>query len=177
MGRLTYLTGGVRSGKSRRAVELARRRGVRVLFIATCVPGDDEMRRRVAAHRSTRPAEWETVEEDRDVAGAIRAAAGRCDVAIVDCLTMFVSSRILAGEPDETIEGRVRDFVAAAAGPGPDVIVVSNEVGSGVVPASELGRRFRDLAGAANQIVAGAAGEATLMVSGYPVELKREVQP
>jgi adenosylcobinamide kinase/adenosylcobinamide-phosphate guanylyltransferase len=86
---------------------------------------------------------------------------------------MFVSSRLVAGEPDEAILDRVRAIVAAATGPGPDVIVVSNEVGSGVVPASELGRRFRDLAGAANQVVAGAAGEATLMVSGYPVDLKR----
>jgi len=173
MGNLVFITGGVRSGKSRRAVELASRRGGRVLFVATCVPGDDEMRQRVAAHRSARPAEWETVEEDRDVGGALRAAAGRCDVAIVDCLTMFVSSRLVAGEPDEAILDRVRAIVAAATGPGPDVIVVSNEVGSGVVPASELGRRFRDLAGAANQVVAGAAGEATLMVSGYPVDLKR----
>jgi len=172
MGNPVFVTGGVRSGKSRFAVELAKKTGGRVLFVATCVPGDDEMRARVAAHRKARPAEWTTVEEPLDVAGAIAGAAGRFDAVIVDCMTLFVSGLLAAGESDDAIAGKVDGIAAAAAASPARVVVVSNEVGSGVVPVSELGRRFRDVAGAANQAMARAAGEAYLMVSGLSVPLK-----
>lgn len=172
MGNLVFITGGVRSGKSRFAVELAMKTGGRVLFVATCVPGDDEMRARVAAHRKARPAEWTTVEECADVGAAIAGTAGRFDTVVVDCLTLFVSGLLAAGESDGSITGKVDKIAAAAAASPARVVVVSNEVGSGVVPVSGLGRRFRDVAGAANQALARAAQEAYLMVSGLAVPLK-----
>jgi len=169
---LIYITGGARSGKSRYAHELAARLAKQVLFVATCTPADREMRERVESHRAARPEHWRTLESPVDLVTAWRAVHRKTELVLVDCLTMYVSARLMQGENESRIAARVEKFCKTAAGSPLTTIVVSNEVGSGVVPASELGRKFRDCAGRANQIVARYADTAYVMISGFPLALK-----
>lgn len=166
MSHITLITGGAASGKSRYACERAAACGPKVLFIATCVPHDDEMRAKVRRHRAERPAAWRTEERARDVAGALSHA---CDAAVVDCLTLLVSQLLVeeVAEPDILVEvGNLLD-------PPPcPLFVVTNEVGWGIVPESPLGRRFREVAGRVNGLAARHADEVVLMVSGLPVWIK-----
>jgi adenosylcobinamide kinase/adenosylcobinamide-phosphate guanylyltransferase len=175
------LTGGVRSGKSARALALANERsaGGPVLFVATAQPFDDEMRMRIAVHRGERPPHWLTLEEPIDVDAALGRAAERDRPAIVviDCLTLWVSNILLSLADDADAEAIVADRARAllrvvADHPGTPTIIVTNEVGLGVVPASPLGRRYRDALGRANQLVAAAADEVILLVSGIDVPIK-----
>ena len=175
--RIVLFTGGVRSGKSAAALTRARERGGdAVTFVATAAAGDDEMARRVARHRAERPAAWETLEAAGDGPGALRRA--RHPVVLLDCLTMLVSDALLDARPYgeaavaaacERAVGAVLDAAAARAG---ELLVVTNEVGMGVVPPTSLGRWFRDAQGAANRRVAAAADEVVLLVSGIPVRVK-----
>jgi len=179
MGELILVLGGARSGKSAFAQELARERGGRqVLFVATAEAGDEEMRSRIEGHRRKRPAGWRTVEAPRYVGEAIFGAVDGAKVILVDCLTLLVSNAILSlGEaPDPSaaeaavmaeVEGliEVRDQKTAA------LIVVSNEVGMGLVPTSPLGRLYRDLLGRANQVLAARADRVYWMVAGLPVDV------
>ena len=183
---LTFLLGGVRSGKSARAVALADAlagaRG-RVLFAATAQAFDDDMARRIAAHRAERPAHWHTIEVPLDLAGtlarAVTAAQEPYAAVVVDCLTLWTSNLLLSlAEPREAellAAARIAEVLAVAAAPAagtPRWIVVSNEVGLGVVPATPLGVYFRDALGRVNQRVAAAADEVTLMVAGIAVPLR-----
>lgn len=179
MGELILITGGVRCGKSRYAEQLAGELGGdRVVYIATAEAGDDEMRAKIDAHKAARPASWSTLEAPTDVAAAVTDASARPDaprVILVDCLTMLVSNLLLVGD-EETAAARVERQVAAVrdaclrspAG----VIVVTNEVGWGIVPATTLGRRYRDLLGAANQTLATSAARVYLLVAGIAVDCK-----
>ena len=179
MGTLILITGGVRSGKSRFAEQLAREiGGDRVAYVATAEAGDAEMRRKIARHRADRPATWPTFESARDAAGAIDAAA-QADppprAILLDCLTMLASNLLLAGD-EATAAERVDRQVAALRdacrrAPGA-VLVVTNEVGWGVVPPSSLGRRYRDLLGHANQSLAADASRVYLVVAGLAVDFK-----
>ncbi len=182
MGDLILVTGGVRCGKSRFAERLAGELGGdRVVYIATAEPLDDEMRQRIAAHRADRPASWRTVEAPLDVAAAIEDAAVRPmppRVILVDCLTMLVSNLLLGrdGGEDRTRLGTRR---SASEGDqrglrriAPRVIVVTNEVGWGVVPPTSLGRRYRDLLGTANQVLAATSAHVYLLVAGIAVDCK-----
>ena len=174
MGRLILITGGARSGKSRFAVDLAKRLGERVAFIATCVPRDEEMRKRVEEHKKNRPDSWKTIEEETDVASVLQSLPEDCEVAIVDCLTLLVSNLLLTGESEQEISRQVREIAASTLKLHLTAIVVSNEVGAGIVPENQLGRRFRDIAGLANQILARGAAEVYLLVSGIPLKIKGE---
>jgi adenosylcobinamide kinase/adenosylcobinamide-phosphate guanylyltransferase len=174
LGRLILVTGGARSGKSRFAVDLAKRLGERVAFIATCVPRDEEMRKRVEEHKKNRPDSWKTIEEETDVTSVLQSLPEDCEVAIVDCLTLLVSNLLLTGESEQEISRQVREIAASTLKSHLTAIVVSNEVGSGIVPDSEIGRRFRDIAGLANQILARGAAEVYLLVSGIPLKIKGE---
>ena len=174
MSFLIFITGGARSGKSKLALQLAERTGGKVAFIATAQAGDDEMAERILIHKKSRPKEWTTIEEPIDIPSAISKVADH-DVAIIDCLTLLLSNLMLEDKSlDETgrILGRMEDLVKASRSFKGTVIVVSNEVGMGIVPENELARKFRDLAGRANQIIADAADEVYLCVSGIPVKLK-----
>ncbi len=174
MSFLIFITGGARSGKSKLALKLAERTGGKVAFIATAQAGDDEMAERILIHKKSRPKEWTTIEEPIDIPSAISKVADH-DVAIIDCLTLLLSNLMLEDKSlDETgrILGRMEDLVKASRSFKGTVIVVSNEVGMGIVPENELARKFRDLAGRANQIIADAADEVYLCVSGIPVKLK-----
>lgn len=166
MSRITLITGGAASGKSRYACERAAACGPRVLFIATCVPRDDEMRAKVLRHRAERPPAWRTEERARDVAGALSSA---CDAAVVDCLTLLVSQLLVEGAAETDILAEVDGLFDRPPCP---LFVVTNEVGWGIVPESPLARRFREVAGRANRLAARRADEVVLMVSGLPVRIK-----
>lgn len=164
---LTVLTGGARSGKSAAAVAAAAASGAPVTFIATAEPGDEEMAERIQRHRTERPAHWTTVEAPRDLAGAV-AGVDPADTVIVDCLAIWAANRMLTeprpGDADIQEEAsRLADVLARRTGLS---LVVTNEVGSGVVPPTPLGRDFRDLLGLVNQAVVRAADTAYLVVAG-----------
>ena len=169
------LIGGARAGKSSLAARLAHKTSLPVTFVATAEAGDEEMEQRIARHRAERPAEWTTLEEPVALAQAVDRA-GADDTVIVDCLTLWVSNLILAGHDDEEVQARAEAAAAQAAGRAGRTLVVTNEVGLGVHPTSDLGRRFRDLLGRVNAIWADQAEEVILVVAGRamtlnPVEL------
>jgi adenosylcobinamide kinase/adenosylcobinamide-phosphate guanylyltransferase len=169
---VTLVLGGVRSGKSHYAQQLGEHAG-RVVFVATARAGDDEMQRKVERHRSSRPAHWQTVEEPLLLAETIAGHGPTCDLMIIDCLTFFAANLLDAGDQSPTsIEGSVEALCRTLQTPPCTVVLVSNEVGSGVVPAYPSGRRFRDLLGEMNQSVAGVASNVILLVAGLPLVLK-----
>ena len=195
MGALLFVTGGARSGKSRFAVRLAEaeaRRGRPVVFVATMEVLDDELRERVARHRAARPPGWSTVEAPLSPASALGGAPEEACV-LLDCLSLWLSNLLLAapeaadasGErgPPEALDPQLRARLESRIGADVEIllraiaqrlgatIVVSNEVGGGVVPPSPLGRLFRDVMGSANQQVAAAADRAWLLVAGRALEL------
>ena len=172
---LVLVLGGARSGKTSCAESLARQ-GERTLFVATAEALDDDMRRRIMKHREHRPASWATLEEPLDPAAAIPSALDGHDTLLLDCLTVWVSNLLLALGDEAGAEAEI----LARAGALLDLyeqtdtrwILVSNEVGLGVIPATELGRRYRDLLGRVNQLVASRADKVYLMVAGLALELK-----
>lgn len=172
MGKLVLVTGGARSGKSRYAIELARGIGGKGAFLATCEIKDDEMRERVALHQKARPKDWQTIEEPLDVEEKLVAMRGKCDLIILDCLTLYISNLLMAGSSQKEIEKKIKGLIETAKSSDYTVIVVANEVGSGIVPPDPMARRFRDLAGLANQAVALEADEVYLTVSGIPIKIK-----
>jgi adenosylcobinamide kinase/adenosylcobinamide-phosphate guanylyltransferase len=191
MGKLLLVLGGVRSGKSafadRRAQEIG---GERVLYVATSEAKDAEMEGRVRKHRQSRPAGWRTLEAPHDVAAAVRRTVADARVVLVDCLTVLVANRLVdstgpyddpfddpGADPfDEAIEADIVREVRALADCARDlpavIIVVSNEVGMGVVPPYDLGRAYRDLLGRANQEMARHADEVYLLVAGISLTIK-----
>mgnify|MGYP001612616283 CR=1 FL=1 len=170
---LILLTGGTRSGKSRLAVELARQFGPRILYLATCRPTDAEMKRRVARHQQARPPAWQTLEVAENLSDAISHVHGTIDGVLLDCLTLYVARLVSRKTSDEAILKQIRTLCETMRRAPFPIVVVTNEVGWGVVPTSRSGRRFRDLAGLANQLVAQAADETYLVVAGLPLCLKR----
>jgi adenosylcobinamide kinase / adenosylcobinamide-phosphate guanylyltransferase len=183
---VTLVLGGVRSGKSRYAQHLGER-AERVLFVATAAAAgadtftgtfDEEMRLKIERHRATRPAEWQTVEEPLELGRVLEEQGVGCEVAVVDCLTLFVANLLhSAGEDDEAVERRMAGLCDVLLAAPCDVVLVSNEVGSGVVPAYASGRRFRDALGELNQRVAAVADDVLLLVAGLPLALKGAVAP
>jgi adenosylcobinamide kinase/adenosylcobinamide-phosphate guanylyltransferase len=165
---LTLLLGGARSGKSALAVELGRRHDGGVTFIATSPPVDGDLAERIARHRATRPA-WPTIEEPLDLAGTLERAGD--DLAIVDCLTLWVNNLMHRGDSESAVEVLSAATAGIAAGRAAPTVVISNEVGLGVHPATELGRRYRDLLGRVNQQWAAAAQRAVLLVAGRAMAL------
>ncbi len=192
--RLIVILGGARSGKSAFAERLAASSGRSVAFIATATAGDDEMRERIARHRAARPKGWHTIEEPLDLARAVRRAGELADVLLLDCVTLWLGNVLLqeSGECEKDDEGEVefhttsRLFeeralkeieallaVVKSLDPNKTLIVVTNEVGLGVVPAYPLGRVYRDTLGYVNQRLAQAAERVYLMVAGMAVDIKR----
>jgi adenosylcobinamide kinase / adenosylcobinamide-phosphate guanylyltransferase len=166
---LVLVTGGARSGKSRFAQNRLRELAPPPwTYLATGEGLDDEMRARIARHQAERGPEWRTEEAPRDPA-RVFSTTGRA--ILLDCLTLWLSNRLLDGAGDGEILTETDELVAAARAV-PAVVMVTNEVGAGVVPEHELGRRFRDLAGWVNQRVAAAADEVVLVACGLPLRLK-----
>lgn len=173
MAHLTFILGGCRSGKSGLALEVANEtKAEQRIFIATAVPFDGEMQDRVRRHQAERGAGWKTLEVPLALPEALveHGRAGR--VILVDCLTLWVSNLLLELEDPAAVENRITGMVEALQAAASPVIVVSNEVGSGVVPETKLGRRFRDLAGIANQSLAACADKVIWTVAGIPVVIK-----
>lgn len=170
---VTLVLGGCRSGKSRHALERAEALpAARRLYLATCVPRDAEMQERVRRHRVERGASWATREEPLDLAGVVAAEAHPGQVLLVDCLTLWVSNLLLENADEAGVDQAAAGLVAALERAGGPVILVSNEVGLGIVPDNPLARLFRDCAGRVNQMVAACAATVVWTVAGIPVVVK-----
>ncbi len=177
--RLIFLLGGARSGKSHYAETWARQRGQRVLFVATAEPTDADMRQRIAHHRRTRPTDWHTLEAPHDSARHIAACPFAHDTLLLDCLTLLTSNILLTlpesatqREANAAALAEVERLLEVYAASEATWLVVSNEVGMGVVPPTRLGMLYRDMLGRVNQRLAQAADEALLLVAGIPWRLK-----
>lgn len=180
MAKIILVTGGARSGKSTFAEQLAERLGERVAYIATAEVWDREMADRVELHQRRRPASWQTHEAPNQAHLAIEQAACSCPVILFDCLTVYISNRLLEADenlPPQQIEAQVltavEKLLETAQTVTGTVIFVTNEVGDGIVPDNRLARQFRDLAGLANQRLAQAAAEVFWVVCGVPLEIKQ----
>lgn len=179
---LTLILGGARSGKSSCAEQLAAQRGERVAYVATAQAWDDEMALRITNHQAQRPAHWQTIEAPTQIGAVItaaEAAAGAWDVVLVDCLTLLASNVIMTlPEPVATpaaeaaLRAEVDALLTAYTASNASWILVSNEVGLGIVPAYPLGRVYRDALGRANQQLAAIADEVLFMVAGLPMRVK-----
>ena len=172
MAEIIFITGGARSGKSRFAEKLAVKYAPPLLYVATAGVHDDGMSDRVARHRERRGDQWQTVEEELDLAGVIAGHDGYFGCALVECVTLWITNLMLKYEDNAAVIGKVRELVATVPTLKTPLIFVTNETGMGIVPDNALARRFRDLAGEANEILAAAADEAYALFSGLPVKLK-----
>jgi adenosylcobinamide kinase/adenosylcobinamide-phosphate guanylyltransferase len=174
---LTLILGGARSGKSSFAEQVARESGKSVTFIATATAGDEEMAERIRNHRASRPADWQTLELPLDLGRSLSAPLG--EVVIVDCITLLVTN-VLFSLPEETpvealmtkLQAEIDGLIAAQTRLGGQWLLVSNEVGLGLVPPYPLGRVYRDALGWANQALARAAQRVIFMVAGIPMVVK-----
>ncbi len=171
-GRLYFITGGARSGKSSFAEGLAEGLKGRRAYLATAQAVDAEMVSRIEQHRSRRGAEWDTYEEPLALAELLPKLGAKYDVVLIDCLTLWLSNVMEHSDGDEEVRRKMDELLHALRGFGGACIVVSNEVGLGIVPENPVARRFRDLAGVMNQKVAKIADEAYLIASGIPMRLK-----
>ena len=174
MGAVTFLVGGARSGKSTLAVEIGRRHDAQpplgnVVFVATAEPFDDDLRTRVARHRHDRPA-WPTVEAPVELAAAVAGIDGET-LVIIDCVTVWVNNLLHRGDATHDVLCRTSDLLDRLRDRNGPSVVVSNEVGMGVHPSSELGREYRDVLGSVNQAIARAADRTLLLVTGRALEL------
>jgi adenosylcobinamide kinase / adenosylcobinamide-phosphate guanylyltransferase len=173
MASITLITGGARSGKSGYAIGRAlAHRGPRRIFVATGQPLDDEMRARIAHHRASRPPEFETIEEPMKVVAALAALNGRADVVVLDCVTLWVSNLMAIHPDDAAILSETDGLAGTLRAAAYASVIVTDEVGAGIVPDNPLARRFRDLLGWSNQKVANIATEVILMVAGQPLRVK-----
>lgn len=168
---LTLILGGARSGKSKFAIKLCKNKEA-VAFIATALALDDEIEERIKRHKSERPQSWKTIEEPIDLLSAVKTASD-FPYIIIDCLTMWVSN-LLEKHLDEDIIRMAEEVSTYCKYFKGEVIVISNEVGLGIVPEYPLGRRYRDLLGKVNQIFASNASKVFFMVAGIPLEVKNE---
>jgi len=169
---LTLITGGCRSGKSAHAIALASTSPAsRKFFIATGQPIDDEMRARIEHHRRSRPADFQTIEEPVNLVAALESLGSGVDMVVVDCLTLWISN-LLQEYSDDGILTQADELAAITGRARFSAIIVTDEVGWGLVPDHPVARRFRDLLGWTNQRIARAADDVLLMVAGYPLRLK-----
>lgn len=167
---LVFVTGGARSGKSAFAERRAAASGEGVTYLATAQAFDAEMEDRIRRHRADRPAGWQTLEEPLDVPAAVQRV--QTPVLLLDCLSLWVSNLMLADLPDEAILAQADALLTATHARSSLTVLVTNEVGLGIVPDNALARRYRDVLGWVNQRAAAASDEAWLLVSGLPLQLK-----
>lgn len=177
MATTTLITGGVRSGKSRFAEQRALQHGAPLCYLATAQALDGEMDERISRHRARRGNDWQTVEEPLALPQTLARLDGSCNAILVDCITLWLTNLLLVrertdAELEEMILGDVHRLATTLRGMGTPVLLVTNEVGMGIVPEHHLGRLFRDIAGQANQILAATCSEVYALISGIPLKLK-----
>ncbi|MBL7126970.1 MAG: bifunctional adenosylcobinamide kinase/adenosylcobinamide-phosphate guanylyltransferase [Dehalococcoidales bacterium] len=183
MGKTVLIIGGARSGKSHYAQELARSKSGRVLFVATAEAGDEEMRQRIEEHKKARPATWRTLEVQGHIGNRIRQEIGEAQVVIVDCIALLVNNvlsqhqgagngQIDQKEAEKAVVDEINALLECCQQVEASFIIVSNEVGLGIVPADKTSRLYRDLLGKANQMLARQADEVLMMAAGIPLRLK-----
>ncbi len=170
--KMTFITGGCRSGKSRYALDYANRHFSRKLYLATAEAFDEEMARRVALHQKARGPEWQTIEEPIEVVRRMEECVDKVEVILFDCMTLWLSNLLLKWHEESRVMDEVVRLTETIREIDTSLIMVSNEVGMGIVPNDPLGRQFRDLSGAANQRMTEAADTVVFMVSGIPMFLK-----
>ena len=177
--RSDLVLGGVRSGKSRESLRLAATlpSGFRGAFLATAQALDADMQARIARHQTERPEGWVTMEEPYDIVRACERLAGRCDVVVLDCLTLWVSNLLLRGDKEAVILDAADALARYAGLRRLSLVMVSNEVGAGVHPPTDIGLRFRDVLGEVNQRLAAAVDRVTYMVAGIPIVIKNTLSP
>ncbi|WP_353893883.1 bifunctional adenosylcobinamide kinase/adenosylcobinamide-phosphate guanylyltransferase [Proteinivorax hydrogeniformans] len=185
-GKLVLVTGGARSGKSLYSEEMAKKLGNKILYVATSIPYDDEMKKRIEDHRNSRPDYWETYEGFKNLHKVLEEKGKDYDGVLLDCITVMITNLMFSEQNfdeskiqqesvdkvEKEISKQLTLLVNTAKEKGINLILVTNEVGSGIVPESKLGRVFRDLAGRANQLLAKRADEVYLLVSSIPVKIK-----
>jgi adenosylcobinamide kinase/adenosylcobinamide-phosphate guanylyltransferase len=171
---LIFVTGGARSGKSDFAMSLAEKSGKRPVYIATARPGDSEMLERIERHKQARGDGWETIEEPINISEAVSGLSGGERAVVLDCITLWLTNLLMAeGDGLEVVATeKTRELVVALKGLDGTAIVVSGELGMGIVPENALARYFRDVAGNVNRVIAEASDEVYLVVSGIPVKIK-----
>ena len=173
--RLIFVTGGSRSGKSQFAQDLAHSFEGRKVFIATAEPLDNEMKERIAAHRKARPSGWDTVEEPRHLGKVVSECSVTHDVILIDCLTLWISNLLTNNSLNQQeVSSEVKNLVDDCKTEKATVVVVSNELGMGIVPVDSITRLYRDIVGKANQQVAAASDQVFLVVAGIPVKIKQK---
>ena len=173
MNHKILVIGGCRSGKSRHALNLAlSMEGDKKFFLATCVPQDDEMQLRVANHREERGDDWKTVEAPLHLSEAIFQNAQSGSVVLVDCLTLWVNNLMMENEDIKYADEKITELINAVQTAHGPVVLVSNEVGTGIVPENKLARAYRDLVGSVNQAVARVVDRVDMVVAGIPVTIK-----
>jgi adenosylcobinamide kinase/adenosylcobinamide-phosphate guanylyltransferase len=168
---ITLIVGGARSGKSTYATLLAKKH-TKVAFIATAQALDGEMKERIRLHSSARPKNWKTFEEAKNLGPLLNKITNGFNCCVIDCLTLLVSNLILSGQKEDAIIKKTKEMLIILRKKKAHVIIVSNEVGLGIVPDNALARNFRDIAGKINQIVAHEADEVFFTVSGIPLKIK-----
>lgn len=172
MSKITFIIGGARSGKSAHALKIASGVSGKVAFVATCRPQDEEMKKRIALHRKSRPGHWKTFEEPLDPSPLLKEIGSKFDCVIIDCLTLLVSNLMLENFKESVIQNKIKKMLDELSGIKAQAIIVSNEVGLGIVPENKLARYFRDVAGRANQLVAKESEEVFFLVAGLPWRIK-----
>ena len=177
--RLILITGGARSGKSIFAEKMAQQMGSQIAYIATAQALDKEMKERIHLHRQSRPEHWKTYEVPYQIAPTIAKIESDFQIILIDCLTLFISNLLMKQEEHsynsqlcEQLLSHVQDTLEEITKCKATVIIVTNEVGAGLVPDNPMGRFFRDVVGKANQLIAASADQVYLLVSGIPVRIK-----
>ncbi len=172
MKQIIFVTGGCRSGKSRFALDYANKHFKSKIFLATAPALDDEMKQRIKAHQEARGPEWATIEEQTEIAKAVAHVETAYEVILLDCMTLWLSNLIMAGEQEGQIFSRIDAFIEAIQNIPQSIIIVSNEVGCGIVPVNDIARQFRDIMGTVNQRLAACADVVIWTVVGLPQVIK-----
>lgn len=172
MKKFIFILGGARSGKSSYAVDLAKRLRKRTAFVATCASSDIEMKKRIKMHKKSRPRQWKVIEEGKHIASVLIELGTKYEVILVDCLGLWISNLLAEDLADKEIEKEIAKLIKSISKRKDVTVLVSNEVGAGIVPDNPLARRFRDLLGLANQMIVRKADKVIFMQSGIPMIIK-----
>jgi adenosylcobinamide kinase/adenosylcobinamide-phosphate guanylyltransferase len=176
MRQIIFVTGGCRSGKSRFALDYADKHFKSKIFLATAPALDDEMKNRIKSHQAARGPEWGAIEEQTEIAEAVASVGTNYELILLDCMTLWLSNLIMAGEQERQIFARTEAFIEAIQKIPQSVIIVSNEVGYGIVPVNDKARHFRDIMGTVNQRLAACADVVVWTVVGLPQIIKGKLR-